>query len=325
MFRRPLPALLVVALALAGCGASEETTSTAAASPPDCPTSKLVDRVKVSGEMGEMPILEFEQPLSETTTSCKIIVAGKGPKAEDGSAVTFHYAFFNGRDGSEITASYGSDPAEIVLDPTLMQGVHAALNGLAAGSRVLVAITPEDGFGAEGDPESGVNGDDTILLVIDLTDVGEPEVIEPRNPLTRAEGAAVDPVEGLPTVELADDGAPAITVPDADPPVELVAQPLIDGAGDVVEAGQTITVHYTGVLWDGGEEFDSSWESGSPASFSIGTGAVIAGWDKGLVGQTIGSQVLLVIPGPDAYPDGRPGIPAGATLVFVVDILDAHA
>lgn len=319
MFRRILPAFLVVTLTLAACGASEETTATGA-SLKGCPTSKLVDAVKVSGKLGEKPKLDFDQPLQETTTSCKVLIAGKGPSATDGSSVTFHYAFFNGRDGSEITTSYGSDPAEIVLDATLMKGIHSALDGLAAGTRVLVAITPQDGFGEQGDPESGVHGDDTVLLVIDLTDVSEP-----REPLARAKGAAVDPVEGLPTVELAENGAPTITVPKADPPAELVAQLLIEGAGAKVKTGQTITVHYTGVLWDTGEQFDSSWDTGSPASFTIGTGAVIAGWDKGLVGQNIGSQVLLVIPGPDAYPDGRPGIPAGATLVFVVDILDAHA
>jgi peptidylprolyl isomerase len=128
-------------------------------------------------------------------------------------------------------------------------------------------------------------------------------------------------------VTLADDGAPTITVPDTDPPAELIAQPLIEGEGAVVETGQTITVHYTGVLWDTGEVFDSSWESGSPASFPIGTGGVIPGWDKGLVGRTIGSQVLLVIPAADGYGATGSGesIPPNATLVFVVDILDARA
>ena len=318
MSRRILPALLVVALALAACGESEESTPTGT-NPTDCPTSKLIDSVDVSGDFGEKPTLEFDQPLEETTTSCRVLVAGTGPKVSEGSSITFDYVFFNGRDGSEITSSYGAEPAEIVFDASLMEGIRVALDGLAEGSRVLVAITPEDAFGEQGDPESGVTGEDTILLIIDLTDVSEPST-----PLERAEGTVVEPVAGLPTVVLADNGAPTITVPETDPPVELVAQVLIDGSGPEVEAGQTITVHYTGVLWDGGETFDSSWDSGSPTSFSIGTGAVIAGWDKGLVGQTVGSQVLLVIPGPDAYPDGRPGIPAGATLVFVVDILDAR-
>jgi peptidylprolyl isomerase len=104
-------------------------------------------------------------------------------------------------------------------------------------------------------------------------------------------------------------------------------QPLIKGAGPVVQAGQTITVHYTGAIWATGKTFDSSWDSGTPAEFSIGTGEVISGWDEGLVGQTVGSQVLLVVPPDKGY--GATGSSDGTisgtdTLVFVVDILDAY-
>jgi peptidylprolyl isomerase len=143
--------------------------------------------------------------------------------------------------------------------------------------------------------------------------------------LERAEGEAVAPAAGLPTVELAENGAPSITVPGGQPPTELVVQPLIEGAGAAVESGQTITVHYTGVLWEGGTQFDSSWERGSPTSFEIGTGAVIPGWDEGLVGQPVGSQILLVVPPAKGYPEGSPdgSISATDTIVFVVDILDA--
>ena len=94
----------------------------------------------------------------------------------------------------------------------------------------------------------------------------------------------------------------------------------------VVTAGQTISVHYTGVVYDGGKQFDSSWDRGQPADFVIGKGQVIAGWDEGLVGQTVGSQVLLVVPPDKGYgADGQPaaGIKGTDTMVFVVDILGA--
>ncbi len=95
----------------------------------------------------------------------------------------------------------------------------------------------------------------------------------------------------------------------------------------MVEAGQTITVHYTGVIWASGKKFDSSWDRKQPIDFGIGTGDVIAGWDDGLVGQTVGSQVLLVVPPDQGYGSaGQPsaGITGTDTLVFVVDILDAY-
>ena len=115
-------------------------------------------------------------------------------------------------------------------------------------------------------------------------------------------------------------------MPSSAPPDTLVVQPLITGTGPVVTAGQTITVHYTGVIWDSGKKFDSSWDGGAPVDFAIGEGQVIAGWDQGLVGQTVGSQVLLVIPPALGYGEsGQPdaGISGTDTLVFVVDILDA--
>src|SRR5205823_683764 len=81
--------------------------------------------------------------------------------------------------------------------------------------------------------------------------------------LARATGDAVAPVAGLPTVALAADGKPTITVPsDTAPPTQLVSQVLIKGAGPAVTAGQTLSVHYTGVIWASGKQFDSSWDRG---------------------------------------------------------------
>nr|WP_240956306.1 FKBP-type peptidyl-prolyl cis-trans isomerase [Micromonospora sp. HNM0581] len=104
---------------------------------------------------------------------------------------------------------------------------------------------------------------------------------------------------------------------------KLTVTPLIEGSGPKVEAGQSITTNYVGVFYDNGDEFDSSWERGQPATFSIGVGQVIPGWDKGLVGVTVGSRVQLDIPAEDAYGDGEGGRPGGP-LRFVVDVLAAE-
>jgi peptidylprolyl isomerase len=301
-------------LLLVACGDSEDLPDTSGDR-----SATALDDIEVSGSDGEQPTLEFDMPFSVETTIRRVLEEGDGEEIVDGATVTFDFLFVNGRDGSEYGTSYGGDPAEVTVDANLLDGARTGLTGLHPGSRALVAIAPDDGFGPlGGDPEGGLEADDTLLFLVDIHDV--------RIPLARAEGTAVDPVEGQPTVVLDEDGAPTITVPDAAAPAELVAQPLIEGDGAVVETGQTITVHYTGVLWDTGEVFDSSWEGGSAASFPIGTGGVIPGWDKGLVGRTVGSQLLLVIPPADGYGDAGSGstIPPGATLVFVVDILDAR-
>ena len=78
-------------------------------------------------------------------------------------------------------------------------------------------------------------------------------------------------------------------------------QPLIVGDGPAVESGQTVTVQYVGVKWSDGSVFDSSWERGQPVDFPVGTGGVIAGFEEGLIGQTVGSRVMLIIPPDKGY------------------------
>lgn len=318
--RRTLLLLLAPLLVLAACGDDTDPADDGAeertADPAD---ESALEEVQVEpGGEGEAPTLTFEQPFAVTTTVRRVLEPGSGEAAAEGSTVVFDFVFVNGRDGSEVSSSYGLEPPTVTIDDNLLAGVRIGLTGAQPGEQALVAIAPADGFAGQGDDEeTGVREDDTLLLFVDVKDV--------RTPLPRAEGEAVEPAEGLPTVELDDDGKPTITVPAGEPPSDLVVQPLIEGAGPEVEAGQQLTVHYTGVLWDGGEQFDSSWDRGSPATFPIGTGGVIEGWDEGLVGRTIGSQVLLVIPPEKAYGDtGQGTIPGGATLVFVVDILDAR-
>ncbi len=127
----------------------------------------------------------------------------------------------------------------------------------------------------------------------------------------------------LPEVSGAPGTKPTLTFPDAQPSGELEVVVLSRGDGELVEAGQDIEVHYLGQSWQG-NVFDNSFDRGSSISFPIGVGAVISGWDEGLVGQQVGSRVLLSIPSHLGYGDrGVPqaGIKGGDTLVFVVDIV----
>ena len=103
------------------------------------------------------------------------------------------------------------------------------------------------------------------------------------------------------------------------PSDELVVEVLRAGDGQVVEAGDTIVANYLGQIW-GGDVFDNSYDRGQPLNFQVGVGMVIRGWDDGLVGQRVGSRLLLSIPSELGYGDrGVPqaGIRGGDTLVFV--------
>jgi peptidylprolyl isomerase len=206
----------------------------------------------------------------------------------------------------------------------LMPGLRKGLTGQQVGSRVLVAIPPADAFGAKGNPQAGLGPTDTLVYLIDL--------VSASTPLSSVGGVAVPLKAGLPTA-IVDGAKPAqITIPKTAAPTNLVVQPLIRGLGAVVKSGQSIKVNYTGVLWKDGKKFDASSDRGAPADVQIGTGKVIPGWDKGLVGQTVGSRILLVVPPADGYGakgsppigvKGSPPIGAKDTMVFVVDILAA--
>lgn len=121
---------------------------------------------------------------------------------------------------------------------------------------------------------------------------------------------------------------PEVVVPEGEgPPDELVVTELAEGDGDQATPGSTLTVHYVGVAWSSGEQFDASWDRAQPFTFELGAGAVIQGWDRGLEGMRTGGRRQLVIPPELAYGDDGAGgvIGPDETLVFVVDLLAVEA
>lgn len=118
--------------------------------------------------------------------------------------------------------------------------------------------------------------------------------------------------------------APSITRPDGDPPEDLVSEDVRTGDGATLAEGQLAVVDYIGANWSNGEVFDSSFDR-APFAFILGSGAVIEGWDQGLVGMAVGGRRQLILPPDVAYGDQAQGeIPANETLIFVVDLIDAR-
>ncbi|MHC5905930.1 FKBP-type peptidyl-prolyl cis-trans isomerase [Streptomyces sp. S6] len=116
---------------------------------------------------------------------------------------------------------------------------------------------------------------------------------------------------------------PEIDFPEGQPPADLEIKDIWEGDGEVAQAGQMVTVHYVGVTFATGEEFDASWNRGSAFKFPLGAGRVIQGWDKGVEGMKVGGRRQLTIPPHLGYGDQSPtpAIPAGSTLIFVVDLI----
>ncbi len=116
---------------------------------------------------------------------------------------------------------------------------------------------------------------------------------------------------------------PEIVIPEGEPPSELVIVDEVVGDGQPAVPGATVVVHYAGVSWSTGAEFDASWNRGLPFDFQLGVGQVIAGWDQGVTGMRIGGRRRLTIPPHLGYGARGAGgvIGPNETLVFVVDLL----
>ncbi|WP_084079037.1 FKBP-type peptidyl-prolyl cis-trans isomerase [Demequina sp. NBRC 110057] len=308
-------------LGLTACSSDSDGDSSTSTSPSASASADTgADTAAAEATLGEItwngddeaPVLEFESPLTVDTTAALVVNEGDGEDIVDGQVIELAYTVWSGEDQTMTYSTYDSGSTESVsyaesgIDPVL----YEALQGQKVGTDFI--------YGSPGTAAAdGTVGASTFMAVT---------VQSATTPLDAPEGEAVEPEEGLPTVTLDDTGAPSIDFSTAtEEPSELVAQPLIKGEGDTVEEGDTVTVNYTGWVWDG-EQFDSSWDRGASASFVLSSSSLIQGWVDGLAGQTVGSQVMLIIPSDLGYGDedtADGSIPGGSTLVFVVDILAA--
>ena len=310
MRTRPIALLSAAALSavlLAGC-----STGTPAASPSvtDAPedlcgvaaaSGTASESVTVEGEVGTESTAKFAFPLDIPELQTTVVTEGSGDPVEAGQLVTYALTAFSAETGEKLgSLGYGDNPvlpAQISPESPVGQVIGCA----TPGTRVVAAFPASD-------PNPGE------VYVFDFFEV-VPDA---------AWGEPQKPVEGMPTVTLAEDGAPTIQLPDGDAPTALELEVLKKGDGATVAPGDQVLVQYTGLKWSDGSVFDSSWEKGAPATFQ--TTGVVDGFRQALEGQTVGSQVVVVMPPALGY--GEKGSSdhelAGETLVFVVDILGAQ-
>jgi peptidylprolyl isomerase len=123
---------------------------------------------------------------------------------------------------------------------------------------------------------------------------------------------------------MSDPQKPQVEIPSSqEPPAELVVEDIEVGDGPEAASGNQVEVHYVGVAWSDGQQFDASWDRNDPFAFGLGQGQVIAGWDQGVAGMKVGGRRRITIPPHLGYgAQGAGGvIKGGETLVFVVDLL----
>lgn len=325
--RRPLSlaslALVpILALALAGCTSSSpkpsaspsatgqsQSSCTSPAAPGTASTG-----VKVSGALGSEPTVSFDKGTEVSKTERSTVITGTGKKAVTGTLLNVAFTIYDAKTGKKVsTAGYkGMAAAQFTVSSSLyLPGLVKAMECAPIGSRTVTFADASDMFGSNGSESFGIAANDDLVIVLDLLS----EVS------TKATGTPVAPKAGFPTVKLASDGQPTVTIPKSEAPSSLQLEVLKKGSGAVIPAGASVTVQYQGTLWRTGKVFDQSWGSG-PTTFS--TDKVVAGFKKAIVGQSIGSQVLVIVPPADGYGTGgndTAGIKGTDTLVFVIDIL----
>jgi peptidylprolyl isomerase len=316
-FLRPLAAVAAVActVSLAGCGSSskKDTTSGASSSPsPSATTAANVNPcevkpgsasagVKVSGAFGKKATATFTKPLKSDGLQRTVLTKGTGVTPKDGQTVNAIVTAYLGS-GKAL----GTSPLKLAIGSTSIPvAFRAGLSCLPIGSRTVVTDTAGDIYGASGNPNIGAKADDSLVIVTDLV-----SIVKPLKPASWTQNRA--------TVTFDKTGKPTVKLPKTKPPAQLQLQVLKPGKGAVVKSGDQVTLDYQGTSWNTGKIFDQSYGR-SPATFA--TDQVVEGFGAALVGQKVGTTLIVSIPPKYAYGTKGSGQQlAGQTLVFVINI-----
>jgi peptidylprolyl isomerase len=295
--------IAATSLVLAGCGSDDSARGLG-----DITVSKAAK-----------PKVTVEKGFTATKTTSRVLSKGSGLELAAGDSVKVNYVAINGRTGKEFDNSFTSDkPLTLTLSETaILPGFVKGLTGQKVGSRLLVAIPPKDGFG-KAQPDLGMKKNDTMVFLFDVVAKVPAAAAGKPKPLPKDLPKLVLDAKSQPS-KFEKTSATAATAKKAS------AHVVIEGSGPAITLGQTLSVHYLGQIYPSGKVFDSSWARNAPSSFTLAEGQLIKCWTDLLVGQKVGSRVVLVCPADVAY--GKEGsgedIKAGDTLIFSIDLLDA--
>ncbi len=312
-------ALVAAGIVLAGCGGDNSSDSSSDSSPTS--SGQGWETTTVTGDVGTEATVKFDGPVTDSAQSTKVLSEGDGDTVEQGDSLILHTVIADGTTQKTVASSYDDHQPQVVSLSSQVQKLFLdALTGKTIGSRVAVYAPAEDIFGASGNPQLGISQKDPIMIIFDL--IGKP--------LDKPDGKQHAAPSWFPKIQKTKgviSGLDFAKTPKPDGKFRSAA--LYDGTGAVVKKGQTVFARYLGQVYKGKKPFDENFDGDAPAGFQLTSGAsggVIPGWVKGLVGQRVGSEVVMEIPPKDGYGkagNSQAGIKGTDTLYFVVDILGA--
>lgn len=298
---------LLVSLTVTACGSSAD----------DKQAAGLQDRIKVTGSYGEKPTIKIDSPLTVEKTTAWTTTKGKGDVVGTDATTILGLTIADARTGKVAisTSNTGQRPLEVKLGDQVFPSLTRSLLGRSADSRVVVASTADDAYGDQGAAQIGIKGGDSLVMVADVLST------DPTTILDGPTGATLKAPSTAPRLKVSGDDLTGLDFAGLRKPTKYAAILLREGTGPAIENPDRIAADYIGQVWGAKEPFNNTYDK-EPARFSIGLGGVIKAWDKGLSGIKEGARVMLICPPSTAYGKAaQPGIPAGSTLVFVIDVL----
>lgn len=301
---RKIPAALAIlgltTVGLAGCSMPGASDCSQPAS-----DAELLELTGVTGPIESAPQVDLYTPFHATEGSWATVEQGDGsvPITRDDQLVVVDFTLMSGESGETLIGTpYSGDLSNVLSMAQIIQTFPTwdeALQCASTGSRIVVSMAPGD-IEAEAAASIGLAEDESAVAVVDVRNVY----------LGAADGAdQFNSGTGLPTVVRTPDGRPGLIIPEGAAPEEVVVQTIKKGDGEVVTGDVPVRAHVLGVAWDADEPLKQTWDA-TPESIVIDGDPVLT---EALVGQTVGSQVMVVVP-------AETGGTEQAT-VFVFDLL----
>lgn len=312
------------ALLLAGCSSNAaNTVSQSAATTSDkciqLPSGDASKNVKVTFTQGKNPTIKANTPLDTKGAERTVIKRGTGSATKSGDTVMLKAAIFSGTTGKLLQSVGYTDNKATAIKTSVTQylpGLVRSVECLPVGSSAVYTAPVKYVLGSASATQTGIASTEKSLIIVASVD---------SKVATKATGKQQSAPAGFPKVKLAANGAPTIgSTKGLKPASETKVAVLKQGDGAKITKGSTVTIQYTGAVWKTGKVFDSSWSRNAPISQAVG--GFVKGFQKALIGQKVGSQVIVSIPPKDGYgdnPQAGSGIGKHDTMVFVVDILSA--
>lgn len=305
---RKLPALIVVAGLLAtltACSTSTAPGSAGCTAPASGDASSVVT---AKGAFGSKPTVTIPTPINTAHTEVSTLIQGHGQTLTDGTPTLIKYTIYSGTTGKEVSSSsYGAPTTPITVGATKGGPLVEALECAQVGSRLAIAVKASELSSTTTAKPNDKSGP-AYIAVMDVV----------KAFLPKADGALQPGVNNMPAVVTAANGAPGISIPDITAPKKQKVQLVRKGDGATLTKKDTAIVQFTAVDWAASSTVQSStWTDGDSATtIALGSSEIPSQVRSALIGQKVGSQVMLVVP-----PTASSG--STQTYVYVFDVLGA--